>query len=77
MKRRSSVRRLAVALVSFLVVLAASKSASANTEVMVFFDAEDFTSDRANDTIRDLANLCTEEGVRAQFALAVLDVALQ
>ena len=49
--------------------LLASEAVFAKTEVMVFFDAEDFTSDRANDTIRDLANLCSEEGVRAQFAL--------
>ena len=32
------------------------------TKVLVFFDTEDFTSDRANDPVRDLANLCTEEG---------------
>lgn len=51
------------------VALAASATAYARTEVMVFFDTEDFTSDRANDTIRDLANLFTEEGVRAQFAV--------
>ena len=50
-------------------MLASSATVYARTEVMVFFDAEDFTSDRANDTIRDLANLCTEEGVRAQFAI--------
>ena len=49
-------------IVAALLVFAAT--VSAKTEVMVFFDAEDFTSDRANDTIRDLANLCTEEGVR-------------
>ena len=50
-------------------VLVSAATVSAKTEVMVFFDAEDFTSDRANDTIRDLASLCTEEGVRAQFAI--------
>ena len=50
-------------------VLASATTVSAKTEVMVFFDAEDFTSDRANDTIRDLANICTEEGVRAHFAI--------
>lgn len=44
-------------------------SASSKTEVMVFFDAEDFTSDRANDTLRDLGDLCREEGVRAHFAI--------
>jgi len=43
--------------------------ACAATETMFFFDSEDFTSDYANDAIRDLANLCTEEGVRAHFAL--------
>ena len=39
------------------------------TDVLFFFDAEDFTSDRANDSVRDLANLCTEEGVCGHFAL--------
>ena len=39
------------------------------TETMFFFDAEDFTSDHANNAIRDLALLCTEEGVRAHFAI--------
>ena len=40
--------------------LATPAAVSAKTEVLVFFDTEDFTSDRANDTIRDLANLCAE-----------------
>ena len=54
---------------SVSVALAISAAAFAKTEVLVFFDAEDFTSDRANDSIRDLADLCREEGVRAQFAI--------
>lgn len=55
------------------VVMAAALSAvatvAAKTEVLVSFDTEDFTSNRANDAIRDLANLCHEEGIRAQFAV--------
>ena len=54
------------------VVLAALPAfgSAAKTEVMVFFDAEDFTSDRANDTIRDLANLCTEEALGRSLRLS-------
>jgi len=39
------------------------------TEVMFFFDAEDFTSPRAWDAIRDLSNLFHEEGVMVHVAL--------
>jgi len=46
-----------------------SAADATRTKVLVFFDTEDFTSDRANDPVRDLANICTEEGVRAQFAV--------
>lgn len=49
--------------------MSVSSAATAKTEVLVFFDTEDFTSDRANDAVRDLANLCHEEGVRAHFAI--------
>ena len=37
------------------------------TKVMLFFDTEDYTCDRSNDAIRDIANLLTEEGVRGNF----------
>ena len=60
---------MSVAFVAFPAMPATSAATSGKTEVLVFFDAEDFTSNRANDTIRDLANLCTEESVRAQFAI--------
>lgn len=39
------------------------------TEVMIFCDTEDFTSDLSHDAARDLAKLFTEEGVRAHFAV--------
>ena len=45
----------------------ASVTTSAATDVMLFFDTEDFTNDRANDAIRDIANILTEEGVVGQF----------
>ena len=40
------------------------------TEVMVFFDAEDYTSDRPNDALRDLCNLFHDEGFVVHIALA-------
>jgi len=44
--------------------------AAPTTEVMFFFDAEDYTSDSPpNDALRDLANLFTEEGARVHVAL--------
>ena len=43
--------------------------AALGTEVMFFFDAEDYTSDRPNDALRDLAKLFTEEGARVHVAL--------
>ena len=39
------------------------------TKVLFFFDTEDFTSDRSNDAIRDIANILTRNGVRGQFAM--------
>jgi hypothetical protein len=42
------------------------------TEVLFSFDTEDFTSDRAADAIRDLANLLREEGVRGNFCVVGL-----
>ncbi len=40
------------------------------TEVMVFFDVEDYTSDRPNDALRDLCNLFHDEGFVVHIALA-------
>ena len=40
------------------------------TKVLFFFDAEDFTDDRSNDAIRDIANILRDNGVRGQFAMA-------
>lgn len=37
------------------------------TKVMLFFDTEDYTCDRANDPIRDIAHILTAEGVRGNF----------
>lgn len=39
------------------------------TKVLFFFDTEDFTCDRSNDAIRDIANILHSEGVRGQFAM--------
>jgi hypothetical protein len=59
----------ALKLFALAMTLSTVSAGFAKTEVLVFFDTEDFTSDRANDAVRDLANLCSEEGVRAQFAV--------
>lgn len=42
------------------------------TELLFFFDTEDFTSNRSCDAIYDLATLFTEEGIRGHFALVGL-----
>lgn len=42
------------------------------TEVLFFFDTEDFTSNHAADSIRKLAEIATSEGVRCHFALVGL-----
>ena len=38
------------------------------TELMFFFDTEDFTSNRSADAIVDLAGIMTDEGVTGHFA---------
>ena len=43
---------------------------AAPTKVMFFFDTEDYTCDRSNDAIRDIANLLSSEGVRGNFNIA-------
>ena len=50
--------------------LFAALAADAKTKVMLFFDTEDYTCDRSNDAIRDIANLLTSEGVRGNFNIA-------
>jgi len=42
------------------------------TKVIISFDTEDFTSDRSNDAILELAHICESEGVRGHFALVGL-----
>ena len=37
------------------------------TKVYLLFDTEDYTCDRSNDAIRDVANILTSEGVRGNF----------
>ena len=54
----------------FAVALAVSAASAAErrpTDVLFFFDTEDYTCDRSNDAIRDLANILTSEGVKGQF----------
>ena len=42
------------------------------TEILFSFDTEDFTSNRAADAIRDLANLLKDEGIRGNFCVVGL-----
>ncbi len=42
------------------------------TELMFFFDTEDFTSSRSADAIADLAGIMTDEGVTGHFAIVGL-----
>ena len=55
----------AVAVACFL-----SYSAHAATKVAFFFDTEDYTCDRSNDAIRDIANILRSEGVKGNFNIA-------
>ncbi len=50
----------------------AKDAPQARTKVMLFFDTEDFTSDRSSDAIRDIANLLAEEKVVGHFAMVGL-----
>lgn len=40
---------------------------TAPTKVYLLFDTEDYTCDRSNDAIRDIANILSSEGVRGNF----------
>lgn len=62
MSSPSSLRALAAAVAALALF-----AAEAKTKVALFFDTEDYTCDRSNDAIRDLARLLTEEGVRGNF----------
>ena len=42
-------------------------TACAATKVVLFFDTEDYTCDRSNDAIRDIANILKSEGVKGNF----------
>jgi len=44
-----------------------SLTAGASTKILFSFDTEDYTCDRSNDAIRDIANVLRAEGVRGNF----------
>lgn len=50
-----------------LVAACAACGGTTKTKVQLWFDTEDYTWDKSNDAIRDIANLLTEEGVRGHF----------
>ena len=41
--------------------------AQAKTKTLLYFDTEDYTCDRSNDAIRDIANILKSEGVKGNF----------
>ena len=41
--------------------------AQAKTRAVFYFDTEDYTCDRSNDAIRDIANILKSEGVKGNF----------
>ena len=45
----------------------AALGAQAKTKAMLYFDTEDYTCDRSNDAIRDIANILRSEGVKGNF----------
>jgi len=47
--------------------LAMACCCAAKTKIIYSFDTEDYTCDRSNDAIRDIANLLASEGVRGNF----------
>lgn len=49
------------------VSLAFVASAKGPTRVQFWFDTEDYTCDKSNDALRDIANILSEEGVRGHF----------
>jgi len=50
-----------------LMAISLSLVAGAKTKILFSFDTEDYTCDRSNDAIRDIANLLKSEGVRGNF----------
>lgn len=61
MKTKSLLAALAAVSLAFVA------SAKAPTRVQFWFDTEDYTCDKSNDALRDIANILTEEGVRGHF----------
>ena len=53
--------------IAALVAFVLASSACAATKVALFFDTEDYTCDRSNDAIRDIANVLKSEGVKGNF----------
>ena len=51
----------------FVLTASLSLAAGAQTKILFTFDTEDYTCDRSNDAIRDIANLLKSEGVRGNF----------
>ena len=57
-------------LIAMTVTLVVAGSTPAATKVAFFFDTEDYTCDRSNDAIRDIANILKSEGVKGNFNVA-------
>ena len=64
----SSAKKAMFAALMFHVAIACN--AYAATKVAFYFDTEDYTCDRSNDAIRDIANILKSEGVKGNFNIA-------
>lgn len=69
MKMMKSISLLMCVGAFFAAYTANAAGAVHKTRVLYFFDTEDFTDDRSNDAIRDIANILKEEGIRGNFAM--------
>jgi len=65
-------KQLVVAGVVALACAVANAGVQTPTKVQLWFDTEDYTWDRSNDMIRELATILTEEGVRGHFNIVGL-----
>jgi len=62
-----NMNRFVIMVFSAAVFLSLGTEAMAATEIMFWFDTENYTQEIAAEPIKDIANLLTEEGVRGHF----------
>ena len=65
--RKPEMMKPVIAMLTAAACLAGAAAPKPPTDVLLFFDTEDYTCDRSNDAIRDIANILTAENVRGHF----------